>query len=449
MAPAFPRPHARHRLHQRVRQGGRVVSDDRVQELQLPLWRGASQDLAERGWLARLGPGLISGAADVDPTTVATMVVVGSTTVYALSWLAWLVFPMLAVALIIATRLGAGSGRDLQQAVRDRYGPVFAWTVAVSIVVVNILTIAADMHAGGAAIGLLVRHDSGWFTVGVGALVVALLFWGSLFQVERVLKYLMLCLLAYPIAAFLARPDWGSVLAGTLIPRFRLDSDSVTGGLAILGTTLTSYVYLWQTMAQAYERPRGRWLRYRCREAGAAGFGTTVILWFILIATGATLGIRHHVANTAEEAAQALGPVAGSYASEVFGVGLLVSALVALPVLLAATGHIVAVQLRASSGLPARPRSAPVFTITIVAAAVVSLVVIVGLGIPVVKLLVLASVIGGIATPIGLIALMLLSRDHRMMGEGAIGGRLYAAGWAVTLGITLLSLIYLVQQLTG
>ncbi len=401
--------------------------------------------MAQRGWLARLGPGLISGAADVDPTTVGTMVVVGSTTVYALSWLSWLVFPMLGVALVIATRLGAGSGRDLQQAVRDGYGPVIAWTVAVSIVAVNILTIAADMHAGGAAIGLLVKHDSAWFTVGVGVAVVALLFWGNLVQVQQVLKYVMLCLLTYPIAAVLAHPNWGSVLAGTLIPRFKLDREYVTGGLAVLGTTLTSYVYLWQTMEQAHERPRGRWLRYRCREAGAAALGTTVILWFILIATGATLGVHHRVTETAEDAAQALEPVAGPYASEVFGVGLLVSALVALPVLLAATGHVAAVQLHAPNGLPARPRRAPVFTITIVAAAVVSLVIIVGLGIPVVELLVLASVIGGIATPIGLIAMMMLSRDRRIMGDGTIGGRLYAAGWVVTLVITILSLIYLVQ----
>ncbi|MCW2652341.1 MAG: divalent metal cation transporter [Mycobacterium sp.] len=425
------------------------MSDKHVQELELPARRSASGDILRRGWLGRLGPGLISGAADVDPTTVATMVVVGSTTVYALSWLAWLLFPMLAVALVIATRLGAGSGRDLQQAVRDRYGSVFAWTVAASIVAVNVLTIAADMHAGGAAIGLLAQHDSDWFTVAVAVVVSGLLFWGNLGQLQRVLKYVMLCLLAYPVAAVLAHPHWAAVLAGTLIPRFSLDQDVVTGGLAMLGTTLTSYVYLWQTMEQAHERPRGKSLRYRCREATAAALGTTVVLWFILIATGATLGMHHHLVDTAEEAAQALGPVAGRYASEVFGIGLLVSALVALPVLLAATGHVVAVQLRSANGLPARPRRAPVFTFTIAATTVVSLAIIIGLGIPPVKLLVIASVMGGIATPVGLIAMMLLSRDRRIMEDNPIGSRLYAAGWVVTLVITILSVIFLVQQFTG
>lgn len=425
------------------------MPDDHVRELQRPAQRSASAGIAGRGWLARLGPGLISGAADVDPTTVATMVVVGSTTVYALSWLAWLLFPMLAVALVIATRLGAASGRDLQQAVRDRYGALFAWTVAVSIVTVNVLTIAADMHAGGAAVGLLAGHNSTWFTVGVAAVVVALLFWGSMERVQRVLKYVMLCLLAYPVAAFLAHPRWAAVLSGTLMPRLRLDPDYVSGALAIIGTTLTSYVYLWQSMEQAHERPRGRWLRYRCRESVAAGLGTTVVLWFILIATGATLGVHHHVVQTADQAAEALGPVAGRYASELFGVGLLVSALVALPVLLTATGHVVAVQLGATKGLPVRPGRAPVFALTIVAAAAVSLAIIIGFGIPVVELLLFASIIGGIATPIGLFAMMMLSRDRRVMGDGAIGGRLYAAGWVVTLVITILSAIYLVQQFTG
>ena len=127
--------------------------------------RAVIRHAAKPGLLARVGPGLISGASDVDPTTVATMAVVGATTVCALSWLAWLLFPMLAVVLVVATRVGAGSGRDLQTCVRDRYGPVFAWAVAGSIVVVNVLTIAADMHADGAAIGLLLtRHDSIWFT---------------------------------------------------------------------------------------------------------------------------------------------------------------------------------------------------------------------------------------------------------------------------------------------
>jgi Mn2+/Fe2+ NRAMP family transporter len=398
--------------------------------------------------LSALGPGLVSGAADVDPTTVATVAVVGSTTVYSLSWLAWLLFPMIAVVLVIATQVGVRSRRDLQQCVRDRYSPAVGWLVAISIVVVNVLTIAADLHGASAALGLLIGRTSDLLAVPVAVVVVALLCWGSLNQVQRVLKYVLLCLLAYPVAAVLASPDWTQVLIATVLPHFSLDADHVSGALAMLGTTLTSYVYLWQTMEQAEDRQRRR-ERLRAWDAVAGALGTVVVFWFILIATGATLGIRHEPVNTAEQAAQALAPIAGPYAADVFGIGLLVSALVALPVLLATTGHVVAVQLGVPSGLPARPRRAPAFTGVIVGAAVLALAVIIGLHLSPMRLLVLASIVGGMVTPVGLVALMLLSRDRLLLGRWTVHPGLRAAGWVVTVLISVLTVIYLVQQFAG
>lgn len=132
------------------------------------------------------------------------MATVGATTEYTLGWLAWLLFPMLAVILVIATRIGGLSRRDLQKCVRDRYGPIPQWLLMLSIVGVNIVTIAADAHAGGAALGLLVHRDSFWFTVVVAAVALGLLLWGNSAQVQRVLQYVVLVLLAYPISAVLA-----------------------------------------------------------------------------------------------------------------------------------------------------------------------------------------------------------------------------------------------------
>jgi Mn2+/Fe2+ NRAMP family transporter len=169
-----------------------------------------------------------------------------------------------------------------------------------------------------------------------------------------------------------------------------MTSDFLTGGVAMLGTTLTSYVYLWQTMQQANERPPDAGLRYRIRECVAVSLGTVVLFGFILIATGATLGTRQEEVTTAERAAQALAPIAGRYASDVFGAGLLVSALVALPVLMATTGNVIAVQLRAPVAL-----RAAMFTAAIVIATAVALAMVVGLQIPPVRLPVIASVIGG------------------------------------------------------
>jgi Mn2+/Fe2+ NRAMP family transporter len=409
------------------------------------LRRGASRG---QRLLRLLGPGLISGAADIDPTTVATMAIVGAATVYALGWLAWLLFPMLALVLVIATRVGGASHRDLQQCLKDRYGPVPGWTVLLSIVGVNILTISADAHAGAAALGLLVHHGSFWFVILIAGAALAMLLWGNTAQVQHVLKYVLLCLFTYPAAAVLARPDWGLVLRGIFAPHVSLNTNYVSGALAMLGTTITAYVYVWQTIQVAGEQPSRSLLRYRYAEAAAAMFIAAVIFWFILVATGATLGVHHEQVSTAEQAARALTPIAGPYAGYLFGTGLLVSALVALPVLMDTTGHVIAAQLGAPRGLSKPIAQAPVYYATVFVSAVLA-VLISAAGVSPIRLLFVASIIGGLAAPIGLVALMIIGSDARVMGGSALRGGLRAAGWAVTGLITLLSIVYLIQQITG
>jgi Mn2+/Fe2+ NRAMP family transporter len=417
----------------------------RIADRPVMLRRGASRG---QRLLRLLGPGLISGAADIDPTTVATMAIVGATTVYALGWLAWLLFPMLALVLVIATRVGGASHRDLQQCLRDRYGPILQWTVLLSIVVVNVLTISADARAGAAALGLLMHHDNSWFVILIAGAALAMLLWGNTAQVQHVLKYVLLCLLTYPIAAVLARPDWGLVFRSIFAPHVSLRTSYVSGVLAMLGTTITAYVYVWQTIEVAEEQPSRRLLRYRSVEVAVAMFITVVIFWFILVATGATLGVHHEQVDTAEQAARALAPIAGPYASYVFGTGLLISALVALPVLMGTTGHVVAAQLGAPRGLSKPIAQAPVYYAAVSVSTVLA-VLISAVGVSPIRLLFAASIIGGLATPIGLIALMVIGSDARVMGGDALRGGLRAAGWTVTGLITLLSIVYLVQQITA
>jgi Mn2+/Fe2+ NRAMP family transporter len=375
------------------------------------------------------------------------MAIVGAATVYALGWLAWLLFPVLTLVLVIATRVGGISRRDLQQCLKDRYGPIPQWTVLLSVAGVNILTISADAHAGAAALGLLVHHDSFWFVILIAGAALAMLLWGNTAQVQHVLKYILLCLIAYPIAAVLARPDWSLVLRGIFVPHVSLNTSYVSGALAMLGTTITAYVYVWQTIEVAEEKPSRSLMRYRHVEAAVAMFITVVIFWFILVATGATLGVHHEQVQTAEQAARALAPIAGPYAGYVFGTGLLASALVALPVLMGTTGHIVAAQLGAPRGLSKPITQAPVYYAAVSVSTVLA-VLISAAGVSPIRLLFVASIIGGLATPIGLVALMLIASDARVMGGDALRGALRAAGWVVTGLITLLSIVYLVQQIT-
>src|SRR5579871_1487344 len=200
-----------------------------------------------RRWLGRLGPGIISGASDNDPTTVATLAVVGATTVYELSWLVLLVIPMLCVVQTIAARVGAVSKRGLEDCIQGVYGRLWALVVLVTILAVNVLTLAADLEGGAAALGLLTHLDYRWFVVPFAAVVGALLVFARYDDLARWLRFIPLVFLAYAVVAFLAKPDWSAVAYGSFVPHFRFTKEVTAGAIALLGTTLTAYAYVWET----------------------------------------------------------------------------------------------------------------------------------------------------------------------------------------------------------
>lgn len=407
-----------------------------------------SGDDEQRPWrrfVRSLGPGLVAGASDVDPTTVATIAVIGATTVFKLAWLVILIFPMLAVVQVISARTAAITGTDLQQTVVRRYGRGPQILLLVTIISVTVITLAADLEAGAAAVGLLVSADWKWFVVPVAVAVGVLLVWGTYDEVQRVLRYVILVLLAYFAAAVLAHPRWSAVAHGSLVPNFRWNTNFVEGALALVGTTLTSYVYVWQTVEVAEEKPPVSRLRLKEVDAASGILFAVALFWFILVATGATLGRHHTQVQTAQDAAKALTPVAGRFAGDLFGIGLLSSALIALPVLLGTISYVLGAEFGWQSGLSERVRDAPgfysVLLVSLAAAAGVAL-----LGVSPIRLLVIASVAGGLGTPVGLVFLMLVASDGDVMGRHTITGRLKAAGWAVAAFIGIVSLAYLVQQ---
>lgn len=399
-------------------------------------------------YLRSLGPGLVSGAADTDPTTVATLAVIGAGTAYRLAWLTLLLFPLIAVVQVISTHVGAISRRDLQTAVADAYGRIPRWLLLVSILAVNVVTIGADLEGGAAAIGLLTHLDWRWFVLPLSLVLLALLMLGGYDHVQRALKYLLVCLLAYAAAAIFAHPDWGAVVRGSLVPHFEWRAEYTADALSLVGTTVTSYVYVWQTIAQAEQRPDPGRLRFGKVDAILGGFFAVAVFWFILVATGATLGKHHLHVNTAADAARALGPIAGSLSSGLFALGLLASAVVALPVLMATTAYVTGAQMDWQRGLSRKLREAPLFYGALAAAALLGTVVAL-IGISPIRLLFIAGIIGGLATPVGLILLLAVGGDRTLMRGRPVGRALLAAGWAVTAVITLFSLAFVVQQLTA
>ena len=382
-----------------------------------------------------IGPELVAAASDNDPTNVGTAAAVGAQTGYQLSWLALLVAPLLGVVLAIAAQVGSVARDDLQSLTVKRYGRGVAAVLLVSVVVVNLATIAADLQAGAAGIGLLAGVGSRWLVVPLGAAVAGLLLAGRYGQVVAVLRYLMLGFAAFGAAAVLAHPDWPRLLQASLVPTLSLRRDGVAGGLALLGTTLTSYVYVWETIGRGVEEPPdctaggGGLARARAGAVVGAIF-TAVILWCMLVASAATLGRHHQAVASAQDAAGALRPLAGSAAADLFAAGLITSAVVALPVLLATTAYVVGAQFNWRRGLSEGIGRAHGFYAILVASTGLALAVSLA-GISVIGMLVAASVIGGFGTPIGLVLLVRLARDPRVMGPRPISRRLAIAGWAV------------------
>jgi len=399
-------------------------------------------------WWKVLGPGIVSGASDNDPTTVASLAVIGSTTVYGLSWLVLLIIPMLSVVQAISAQVGMVMNTGLEDAVRRRYGKGWALLALVSVLVVNLITLAADLEGGGAALSLLIHLDYRWFVIPLAAGAGFMLILGNYTKIQRVLIYLPLVFLSYAAAAFLAQPHWSDVLLNSLVPQFSFTGPMVAGAIALLGTTLTAYAYIWETVEMSEEAtPLSRLgLVQVDTTLGTIIAGTS--FWFILIATGATLGVHHKVVQTAQDAAKALTPFAGHWASLLFGIGLLASALIAIPVLSATSAYVVSEMFGWIVGIDKKFRRAKKFYMILVAVLVVGASIALA-GVPPIKLLFFSSIVGGLATPITLTMMMLIAGNHNAMKRKPLNPILLGSGWVVTFVVTAAAAIFLFQTITG
>ena len=377
----------------------------------------------------------------------------GAQTAYQLSWVALITAPLLGVVLVIAAHVGVVARNDLQSLVQKRYGQNVSRVLLVSVVLVNLVTIAADLQAGASGIGILLGVGSRWVILPLGLALVGLLLIGKYDEVVAVLRYLLIGFLAFGAAAILAKPDWSQVLKGTFLPILTLKPDELAGALALLGTTLTAYVYLWETIARGVEEPAdtgpdGRGLARAKFGAVVGAVSTAVILWFMLVACAATLGQHHQTVATAQDAANALRPLAGSLAAGFFAAGLVASAVVALPVLMATTAHVVGAEFDWRRGLSEKVRHARGFY-GILAASIALGVAVDLAGVQLIAMLVAASVIGGLGTPIGVVLLVGIGRDPQVMGDQRISVRLAIAGWTVAVVVGGFGLLYVIGAALG
>jgi NRAMP (natural resistance-associated macrophage protein)-like metal ion transporter len=371
---------------------------------------------------------LITGASDNDPSGITTYSVAGAATRYGLLWLAVITMPLLVAVQSMAARIGACKEEGLGQMIEDRFGRPWLVVSIVVLLTANTATIAADLGGVAAGVHLLVPIPIKLVIplVGLGLLAVEVLW--SYRRFATVIKWLTLVLFLYILSGFAAGPDWGKVLSGTLIPHLSLSKEFLGSAVAILGTTISPYMFFWITSQEVEEEethtgpdPDDDELTAGAAEAARrrdviAGMGyANVVFYFIVLANAATLGARHIKITTAAQAARALSPIVGHFDTILFAVGLIGAGLIAVPVLAGSAAYPLAELFNWKEGLDNPLRRAPGFYAVIAAAVVIGI----GgnfLGVDPVKGLVYAAVLQGFLAPLLIVLLTIIARDAEVMG---------------------------------
>lgn len=388
-------------------------------------------------------PGLISAASSNDPTTVATLAVIGATTGYTLCWLVVLSIAMLAVVQTMAAAVGAACRTSVQGALLRRFGLRWAVATLCAIVAVNTITLVADIKAGSEAVTLLTGINAAAFVLPFGVTVGLLLVTHSFKRIERILQLLPLAFLCYVASAIIAHFDAGAALRGVFVPRLTPSVREASMAVALLGTILTSYVYVWESIEVAERRPAGSWTQFYKRDAALGILIVGIIFLFIVVASAATLGKHHLVIATADDMARALTPLAGPWSGRLFGIGLLSSAILVVPILAGSNAYVFSHTLGWPGDLNCSFRKAKRFYAVILGSLLLASIAALA-PLPLVGLLYWASIAGGLSTPLTLYFLVRLACDSKTMGQARIGTALASTGWIVGCVVTLAAAIFLV-----
>ena len=403
--------------------------------------RQSNKTVSVRSFFADLGPGLITGAADDDPSGISTYSVAGAAFGYAPLCTAIFSFPLMAAVQLMCARLGMVTGRGLAGAVRLRYPRWVLWGACLLLVVANVINIGADLGGMAQTTQMVTGVNALLWTPVYAGIILALLFWSSYKQIARIFKWLTLVLFAYVATAFLAHADWKTVLAATLIPRMNWSREFLSVLVAILGTTISPYLFFWQAAQEVEEeRALGRSLAqrkgardYELRKSQTdvitGMFFSNFIMYFIILTTAATLHAHGQTnISTARQAAEALRPLAGNGAYWLFTLGLIGTGMLGVPVLVGSCAYAVAEAAPWKGSLAWRPKRAPQFY-AILAVAMIIGVALNYVGLNAVRMLFLTAVINGVLAPPLILLVILLTSDSTVMGKRTNPPLLRGLGW--------------------
>lgn len=397
------------------------------------------------GFGRTVGLGIVTGAADDDPSAIGTYASAGARFGLGILWIAPVVLPMMFAVVYLSSKLGQVSGRGLFHVIRDFYPRWLLWVILVGVMIGNTIEAAADLGGMAAAIGMFVDLPVPWIAAAVAIVLLCLQILGSYEFIRTVFRWLALALLAYIAAAFLARPDPAAVLAGTLIPHVEFSRDFLSIVVAIIGTSLSAYIYTWESNQEVEEkiaegktrlsqRVGASWadLRRSRRDIIVGMLFSNIVMYFIMLSTAATLHQNGQIEiETATQAAEALKPLAGSGASILFAIGLIGVGFLAVPVMTVGAAYDLAQALGWKSSLHAKPSEAPQFYWTI--AGLTCLAVLLNFaGFNPMKALVWSGIVQGLSTPPLLLLIMRMTNDRRIMGDKVNTIWINLLGWITT-----------------
>jgi NRAMP (natural resistance-associated macrophage protein)-like metal ion transporter len=412
-------------------------------------------------FLKNLGPGLVTGAADDDPSGISTYSQAGAAFGFGLLWTALLSFPLMVAVQLMCARLGLVTRRGLASVLRKYYPPWLLWFACGLLLVGNTINIAADLSGMAAGAELLTHVNHIWFVPVFAVVILLFLMFGSYAMLLRIFKWLRLVVFAYVVAAFLAKPSWSAVARGTFLPQITFTKDYLFTFVAIFGTTISPYLFFWQAAQEVEadealtneigDRPRRaleRELRGARTDVAAGMIVSNVVMYFIILTAGATLHAHGHTqVQTAAEAAKALEPVAGKLAALLFTLGIVGTGLLGVPVLAGSAAYAIAEAAAWRRGMDTQPHQARNFYLVIAASMVIG----VGLSfspINPIRLLLWSAVINGILAPPLIIIVLVICNNPKVMGSFRNGRTLNVFG-GIAAAIMSGSAIALIASWTG
>ena len=382
--------------------------------------------MAARDFFKRLGPGIVTGAADDDPSGIGTYSQAGAAAGYGFLWSAVWLLPLAFAVQEACARLALVTGKGLAAIIKARM-PRWVLVVAVMLVAVaNTVNIAADLASMAAAFRLIVPINQVIGVIGFAMILAITEITIPYHRYSKALRWLCLSLLAYVAVLFVAQVDWSKVAYSTLVPQFDFTRTSFELLIALAGTTISPYLFFWQAAEEVEERKSVRTRRIRLSNIEAmrgdvfTGMLTGVFIMFAIMATSAATLNAQGITNiqTAEDAAQALRPIAGDFAGLLFLLGILGVGLLSIPVLAGSTAYAIAETFGWRESLELAPRQAKAFYGVIVVSMLVALS-LNFVGIAPIKFLLVAAVLNGLSAPILMVIVWFLAKDKNMLGRWA------------------------------